>query len=515
MSDLRKTKEEWERFLGRELGLFLGCLLELQELEDKYSRARTQVVLLNDPFGSVGPLGIELQGVDLGRNTSPGGILFARVAGQAGPRTISLFRAPGGAAPALVAQGNGLPGAQIALAPQNTSGLSGRWDLPAAAVEDLTDRLRLFPVPDWAVRAAAVWDGRFEKDTRAREEFLVAARAVAGRVRDARLVVQEALAQFATRLGGRGAEFLGAVSQGLVLDSPFRDPSGAVGRRRIGFLPTLERAMQEDTRAGEQSVTERVVRAAAGVFSPANDGKGRVLPHVPREHCPAARWVFRCVRGKDTGHGGREEFECTATVLGEDREITFSAVRVRQSFSGPEGIGPFTIDREATKAGDPQDQHLATPDQVAVAGERDGNTEGGILFWRVDKTTMAWDVSFFRSANRTLGELVAKAEAILPGMPFQAVERGASGLSVAWKLGPQPVDGAEGLLDLNFFVTENAAGIPDELEITTTVLSEGLYQRLLAEQVGGHLHGRPAGQATIPDGWVRAGTYVPFSHERS
>ncbi len=84
---------------------------------------------------------------------------------------------------------------------------------------------------------------------------------------------------------------------------------------------------------------------------------------------------------------------------------------------------------------------------------------------------------------------------------------------VVWRLGPQPVDGVEGALDLNFFVVENAAGVPDEFEITTTVVDAGLYQRLLAEQLGGRLNSRPRGQETIPDGWVRAGTFVPFSVE--
>ena len=513
MADLRKTKEDWERVLGRELGTLLALLRELQEVEDKYSKQRIQVVVLNDPLGNVGPRGIVLAGVDLGRNTAVDGVLFVRVVGQADPRTVRLYRAAGAAAAALMAEGAGNSGTLVQLAARNASGLTGAWDLPAAVKEDLSDRLRLFPVPDWAVRVAKVWDGTAEKDVRAQDEALAALRAVAARLSDARAIVRELLATWATRLGGRGAEFLGATSPGLVLDSPTRDGSGAVIRRRTGFLPTLARAMQDDSVAGVQSIVARVVKADAAVFSPANDGKGRVAAHVPREFCPAARWVFRCVRGKDTGHGGREEFECTAKVVGEDREITFSSVRVRQSFSGPEGIGPFTLERVATKTADPHDQNLAPADQAVATGERDGNTEGGILYWRIEKGPVAWDVSFYRSANRTLGELVAKAEGLAALAPFQANERTAAGLTVVWRLGPQPVDGVEGALDLNFFVVENAAGVPDEFEITTTVVDAGLYQHLLAEQVGGRLNSRPRGQETIPDGWVRAGTFVPFSVE--
>src|SRR5690606_38682973 len=142
-----------------------------------------------------------------------------------------------------------------------------------------------------------------------------------------------------------------------------------------------------------------------------------------------------------------------------------------------------------------------------------GNTEGGILYWRVEKGPSGWDVGFFRSANRTLGELVARAEGLVPSAPFQASERTASGLSGVWRLGPPPRDGAEGALDLDFFVVENAAGVPDEFELTTTVAEAGLFQRLLAEQTGGQLASRPRGQETIPDGWVRAGIFVPFAVE--
>jgi hypothetical protein len=514
VADLRKTKEEWARFLGLEVATFLACLLELQELEDRFARSRVRVAVLNDPAGNVGPAGVDLRGVRLGRNTSMSGLLVARVSGAQDPRTITLLRAAGGQPQDVVAEGQGPAGTLVALAERNQSQLAGTWDLARVVTIDASDRLLLAPLPDWQARAAAVWDGTFEKDARAREDFVATCRLVAAGLADARLLIQDALAQFATRLGGRGAEFMGNAHPSLVIDAPTRDPSGAIGRRSTGFLPSLSRAMGEDSRAGEQSITERVVRANPAAFAASNDGKGRVLAHVPRESCPAARWVFRCVRGKDTGHGGREEFEGSATIVGEDRQISFSGVRVRQSFAGPEGIGPFTLERVLTKVGDPQDEWLAPADQALTAGERDQNTEGGILYWRVEKGPTGFDVSFFRSANRTLGELVARAEGLAAGAVLQASERTASGLSLNWRLGPQPKHGAEGALDLNFFVTENAAGLPDEFEITTTVVREGLFQKALADQLGAELHSRPQGQASIPDGCVQAGTLLAFLERR-
>lgn len=506
MTDLRRTQPEWTRFLGREVGFFLSCLAELKELEAKYTRQRSRVVVLGDVHGNAAR--VELVGVDLGVNTSVDGVLVVHVVGQADPRTVRLFRAPND----LVAEGQGNAASTVALAERNQSDLRGSWLLPLKPVEDLSGDLRLYPVPDWATRLRKVWDGSVEKDVRSQDEALSMLEAVAARLRDARMVVREALVAFATRAGGRGEDFLGASHASLLTDTAARDGSGSVVRRRVGFLPALSRSMAEETLAGPQAVVGRVVRARPAVFAPTNDGQGRVLAHVPREHCPGARWVFTCVRGKDTGHGGREEFDCVAKVLGQDRQIGFGSVRVKQSFSGPEGIGPFVLERVCTKTGDPQDEVLAPVDLVLVAGERDGNTEGGLLFWRTEKGPTGWDVSFFRSANRALGDLVARAEGVLAGAPFQATERTASALSLTWKLGLQPRV-AEGVLDLNFFVVENAAGLADSFEVTTEVASQGLFQRLVTEELGAALNGRPGGQETVPDGWVHAGLWPPVSEE--
>ena len=345
MADLRQDQASWDRFLGRELaGMFLACLYELQELEDRYARQRTRLVVLGDLRGSVGPKGVRLEGVDLGRNTSLAGYLSVHVLGAQDPRTVRLYRAPGGPPADLVAEGQGAAGTELALASRNDSRLTGAFDLALNPTEDTSDRLQLYPVPDWQVRLKRVWDGTHPKDVRSQDEFLVALTAVATRLRDARLIVAEALAAFATRLGGRGAEFLGATHTALVTDTPVRDPSGSIARRRTGFLPALARAMEDESVAGPQRVAERRVKASAAVFAPKNRGQGHVAAHAPREFCPPARWTFRCVRGQDSGHGGQEEFEVTVKLAGEDRQFSFGGVRIKQSFSGPEGIGPFVLE---------------------------------------------------------------------------------------------------------------------------------------------------------------------------
>ncbi|HBP21951.1 MAG TPA: hypothetical protein DEA08_29720 [Planctomycetes bacterium] len=511
MADLRKTPEAWQRFVGQELvGTFLSALRELQELEDRYRKQRTQVLALNNTLPSVAAgRRVTLKGVRFGVNTTLGGLIFARIAGAPGSRTVSLYKAPGAPAAALVAEGQGAPGADVALAPRQGSGLSGSWPLPVGAQDTVGDTLQLFPVLDWPLRVRAVWDGKSEKDLDSQEVFLAALKGVARRIQGARQVLAEALLRFSSGHGSRGAEFLELSTSAAVTDARVRDRSGAVARRRAGFLPALSAAMEEDSLAGEQSVVERLVAASPGVFSPKNRGQGRLDAHQPREFCVAARWTFRCVRGEDSGHGGREEFACTAKVTGEDRTIQFSGVRVGQSFSGPEGIGPFVLERVYTKTKDDQHEHLARAKEAAVTGERSGNTDGGVLYWRIEQLGNIFRVYFYRSANRAQGDLVAEAQAPGSGLPFVATERQVSGLNVVWRLGTRPQDRAEGTLDCNFFRVENQAGVPDTFVVTTRIQSEGLIQKVLVEQLGGTLHGKPAGQETISDDHLRAGVLLP------
>jgi len=59
MADLRRTQPEWTRFLGREVaGMFLASIYELQALEERYSRQRTPVLVLNDTHGNHVPGGV-------------------------------------------------------------------------------------------------------------------------------------------------------------------------------------------------------------------------------------------------------------------------------------------------------------------------------------------------------------------------------------------------------------------------------------------------------------------------
>lgn len=75
--------------------MFLSALYELRELEQRYSKQRTRVVVLNDLLGVVRSGGVRLNGVHLSVNTSVEGYLYLRITGPLSPTTVSLYRGPG------------------------------------------------------------------------------------------------------------------------------------------------------------------------------------------------------------------------------------------------------------------------------------------------------------------------------------------------------------------------------------------------------------------------------------
>ncbi|HBP20491.1 MAG TPA: hypothetical protein DEA08_22205 [Planctomycetes bacterium] len=487
MSDLQKPQAAWTRLLGHELAAtYLAALGELAELERRYSLERVRVLVLGDRAEVVGPGGVQLRGVALGRNTAPDGSLWLRLDAQ---RRVTLFSAPNGQV-AVAAGPNG------ALAPLNGSGLSGAWDLPPAVQP--VQELRLLVVPDWLGRIDAVWDGREAHDRDARRLFGDALAVVADRLRDARLALRDALREWAQL---RGSAFLEQDVSELASEASTRDPSGSLTRRGSGFLPALVSAMAADSNAGPQAVARRVVIAQPAVFGTHNRGRGRLRPFSPGEACPAGRWTFRCVRGAEQGLGGREEFDCSAKIAGDDQTLSFSGLRVGFPYMGPRGFGPLLLERTPTKKGDPQDELLASAQALVVTGESSTNTDGGVLHWQLRETAPdRWAVDVHMSVARGTGDLVAQAEGVAKGAPFRATERNVSGLSLVWRLGPQPVDGASGHVDLHFFRADER---PDEFVVVTEVQRDSAIQALLAAEAGAVLRSGPV--PTIPDGHAHAG----------
>lgn len=484
MTDLRKTQEAWTRFLGHELaGSYLALLSELAEQERRYRLERTRVVVLGDPDRIVGSQGIRLTGVRLGQNTAPDGSLWATLSAQG---FLQLAVAPG--QQGVVAQSQGGP-----LKPFQGSGLGGEWDLPpgASAVQDL----RLLVVPDWLARVDGVWTGVEPEDREARRLFADLLGAVAERVEEARQLVRDALIDWAQL---RGSAFLGQDVSEIAEEAIVRDPSGAVSRQRGGLVAHLGDAMPSDSVAGAQSIAARRVSVTAVTFPSRNRGQGRVRAFTPGEACPAARWVFTCVRGAEQGLGGQEEFRCSAR-LESGETLDFEGVRIGAPHMGPRGFGPIALERAPSLKGNAQS--LGPLARLSVGNASSRNTDGGVLHWRVLKEgTGTFAVEFYMSLALGSGDLVARAEGLAPSASFQASERNVSGLWIVWALGPQPVHGASGTLDLHFFRADET---PDGFVIETSVTPSGELQSLLANEVGAALPS--SSTPTIPDGFARSG----------
>lgn len=513
--DLAKTNAQWDRWLGREFGMRLGLIRVLRELLDSLHREREQIRIVRDATAYLGTSGATSDGADLGVNTTEDGIVYIRLTGGGDPRTASAYKATGGGGGDLVAQGTANAGNVATMTPQNSSGLSMTWHIPTPFVATSGDEIAAHIFTDWRLRALRVHDGDEPRDTEAREGFQDLLNGLRSAIASLKGSAVAELGQWAAAQFNRGAEFTGRTFSSLISDVAREDESGNVSRQRTGFLPFIKQAMADNTPT-VQTVVRIVPSAAAGVFASGNAGAGAVDAHTPQEHCPELIIELSCVRGYDTEDIGDEEFSGFARVTETGETIPVNGVRVGRSFSGPRGIGPFTLERVLAKT-DAGSRFTAASTAV-VSGESNRNTDAGVLYISIAANGPNWDISFFRAATRLATDLVAKAENIATSATFTATERRGSGLQVAWQLSGTVAADVTPSLDLQPFAIENDDGVPDSFSIDVThAASPGLIQQITAEELGTgaesryHLNSAAAGAETIGDGFASAGTFTPFA----
>lgn len=514
MSDLAKTQAQWNKFLKRELALEVSILRLLREVRDQFRFERTQVVVLDSRTGFVGTAGISLSGVDLNSNTAVGGFLYARITG-AGPYTVTIYKATGGGGGDAVASGSANANATATLTASNSSGITGTWALPSSVSTTTDDTLILFPIVDYRKRARQVYDGTANRDAATMAATIDGIDSVEGLLDQAIASWRGTIRRTRTELGLSGADFMGrSYPEGLIQDSVRQGASGEVTRIRSGFLPELGEAMEDDTVAGEQDILRRVTAAAAGVFDAANTGLGAVASSTPMEHCPAGVWKFRCVAGTDTGQGGSERFDGTFKASDRDEEFPFSGLIVGQQWTGPFGLGPITLTRTLSKTNDGSNNVFAAASGAVVTGAKDANTDAGVLHVSVTANGGNWDIAFYKSSNRTAGELVAQATNIASSAAFVATEKRGSGITVSWTLGGTVSAIATITLNLNFFVTQNSDGVPDSFSITTSVSgTPGIMQEIIGDELDYSLNSDASGSESVADGYATAGTFPRFSQQ--
>lgn len=525
MPDLGHTAAEWKRQAGEELGgLFLAPIRELFEVEDKFRREREQVVVFDSRSTHISA--VTLTGVRLSYNTIVDGGLILRISTNGGNKDLKLFKATGGGGGDEVARAtNVAAGGAATFVEQNSSGISGTATLSASPANTSGDEIYLYPVIDYLLRAKRVLTGLEDRDTASLKFVTGVYEQVAALIAQARGILTAAATPYFCRGGVDGLSGVDFTERSFAsIASEVQNQSDGSGRVTVsaeGYLPFLKLAMAGETTGGEQDVLERVMDASDGVMDPGNIGQFVVEDHVPSQHCQEMKIRAECIEGRDTGHGGRERFRLVGTLTRDGRRVDLGIAMVKQAFSAPGGVGPLTIERVYTKTGDDDDELVGPEADVSTSGEFSesndvGNTENGKVYGLVeDDGDGDWNFSFWRSeadrASRNERKMVCQAMHIATGADFQANPTNASGLTIDWAAGSDPVDGTEFELDCNFAVVERTDKLPDQFEIDVTRSSEGMFQRYLGEAFGHSLNSDTSGSESIKDGYMTAGTFLPRS----
>lgn len=518
--DLSKTQAEWDRLLGRELGsMILAPMREARESYDKFTRERTQIQPLTQ-LAYVASL--TLSGVDGGNNTSKAGELWIRIAANGGNWDVHIYKAAG-ASGEVASVTNVAASGTAALVAQNSSGLSGSLTMAGSVAAVANDLYKVLVVVDYPARLPKVWtqEDAIEEDKLSREIATALYSELAALDLAKIDACRKAITRFMLRspsppgsngpnLLARGNVFNRVNETSLSAETATTDGSGNVTRRRSGIFPIMAKNMEDETDGGEQDVVRRVVAASAGVFDSTNDGLGTVASTTPTEKCPIGEWRYECEQGADTGQLGSESFRWNFVATdGSGISLSGSGLRVERDYTPPRGMSTLRLRRTYTKTGDGSNLNLAAVTTGLFSGETNANTDSGVLYWKIVANGSNWDVEFYKDSSRT--SLVAKATNVATGAALQATAQNASGLTVTWTVGSAPVASTTGTVDCNAFYTKNANNVPDKFRVTTSITgTPGLYQTILAEELDAMLNSDASGSETIPDDWVKQGTFAPF-----
>lgn len=497
------------------------------EMRDRARDRRTQVFDY-DPNGNTNTA--VLTGVRYRTNTAENGKIYVRITGT-GPFTVSLYTAVG--ASGKVAEGSGAAGATITLAEQNSSGLSGTINLEAGVAAETSDAHYLRPYLDWRADADATFDR-----TDAQGEDLKSLESINAAMNDLQNLAQQAIERVValffellvgdpTNLNDRayGSKFMKEAFTALLTEQTLTDTSGEVSRLRAGALEALRLAMVDEATGSTQSVIRRLTAGAAAVAATGNDGTASIASHTPEAHCPTGTYTLTCVRGLGNGGGGQEQFQVSFASDEDDRTKVHSGLlTVGQAYKGDDGFGGadgITMVRTLSKTGDNSHLHLATvASGWTVSGERESNTNAGVLYWKIVAAGgSTYYVEFYKAASMQTGDLVARSTAaVAASTAFTATQRRGSGLQITGTTGSAPVDATTGTIDLNFHTTQNSTGRPDGYSIAVTLTSSGLLSKILAglpilNGNGYRLNGVASGAELIGDGRAYANTWEDFSVE--
>jgi len=501
MTNLGRTQADWAK-LFREYGIFLGPQRELQELAYRFSVSKTRTRVLEQDDVNQSTSGWQLQGVKIGTNTDEAGTVFIRIAlgtPAAGQAQVSLYRAAGGAASDLVAQGAGALGALIPLTTQNNLGLWGSVELGQVTVSEQDDKHRLLLYPDWASRMHSIFDGSEPEHGALLEAFMTA-------LATAETSVTQALAAFSTAtdtyLESRWKDFQRS-SQSSPIQTSTEDDQGAITITAQGLLEDGRDNMVDELTAGPQSVARTSVTAAQAIFDPTTQGKGLLPAPELSEWAEAGLVTAICTDGTL----GAESFALTQHLDSGDDKTAQNALTIRRGFKDPAlGINQAYLDRVLTlDSGAPADFGAITG--FAIQGESAANTDQGKIYLKVVAQGTSFGIEGYTASSFDPKTKVFTTAPAAAGASVAILAANNSGLSGTAVLGTKPTVGDTGVLNLNPFA------IGDKFVIDVTVSAQGAFQEAIARLYGYALASADPTKATIDDRYVTAGTLPPFEDQ--
>lgn len=520
MSNLAYTDAIWKRFM-RELGLWLRAGRTIEERRRRYTRERVQVRNFGDLTSATPHLTAVVISTlgEFGTSTSEEGRLYVRFVANAGNWDVHLYRSTG-AANEVGTVTNVAASATGTIVEANSSGLTGTLTLGAAIAGDTSDSHQLLILPDWKRESLLIFpsDGTTDNDVHSRTAF-------EGFLADAARQQVSLLSRWRSRLGqwalsapgnpvARGGEFLKEAQGSLLTEAPNPDNSGAVTRDLTGFFPVIKQAMADEATGSTQDILQRVVAMAAATFGSNNTGSGAVSTPTPDDRAPLGTWLLKCIRGQGNGFGGREEFSLEFTGTDTNDDTTFADTArlvIKQSYTLPGGGGSTTLTRVFTKTGDGGHADVGAASTFSLSGENETNTSAGVLYVTIVANGSNWDIKFYNTSTRNIGDLVAQATNVATSASsVQATARNGSNLTVTFDVGSGPTDTNTLTIDANYFSVENSAKVPDEFRMASSLTSEGKASRVIAFLLNAELNGIAAGPQIDDDLLAGANTDLNF-----
>lgn len=487
-------------YIGKRLFYVLGKAFELRQHRYRYEKSEVRVVNAIDKNGNNTLWYV--YGANIGVNTAANGDLFIRHVANVGDWDVKLYKATGGGGGDLVAQATAVAdGATATLTAQNSSGLTASCVLDATVVAEADDVHKLNCIVDYPVRDVQVFDGT---ETRDAEMRAILSASNASVVTSLKAAEEQLINAFKQVLTIYVAERINAGSSTPLNATSEPQAGGAISLSVEGILEELRLAMIDNTTA--QSVREAVIAAGSPAFAAVNQGAGTMAAPDMLEKALPGTLTFRC-----TGETvGSEKFAVShrrsdnGEIVNADNEMT-----IGQEFKDAKiGIASCLLERSLSKTGDGSNVYFSALNDGnwSVAGENPRNTDAGILHWSVVASATAgkWDVKYYKSSARQIGDLVAQALATDDAELFQAVAYKRSGLTVNGK-GGSTMAAATGTLDLKCFKSGPPA---DQITVAVTRTSSGEIQKFLAEliteQLSWYLEGASSSE-TLPDTLMTGG----------